>query len=436
MALNFPSNTSLPYVDPSSGLKYIYNPDVGAWESAIQPPVIVASAPPTDITIPGFMYWDTEEGNLFIYYTDGTTSQWVQAVPDQEVPRAFATASPPAPATAGDLWWDPSSGRLYIYYTEKYLSDGFTEDPNPSSQWVDAAPASVIPDTAPVTVAPVPPANPLVGNLWWNTVDGSLYVWFQDGDGGTQWVVSSASIGIGTSGFIKEVTGSLPVEINTTANGADKPVISVRAATQSLTGVLRFGTQGEANATLSTSVALTPGTLKTGIKNYVPDATEVDVGSQRNATQAEVDAGLLDNATVTPETLANSTLLGGVPPGAIIMWGSATLPNGWVECNGASSAPYPNLTPYYPTNLPDLRGEFVRGWDNAKGTDAGRTIGSFQSQQIQAHTHTVPVQNAAAGAGTAQAAPTGAGLASVTSSTTGGTETRPRNIALMYIIKT
>ena len=55
MALNFPANTSLPYVDPISGLKYIYNTSVGAWEAAIQPPAIVSSTPPDQITIPGLI---------------------------------------------------------------------------------------------------------------------------------------------------------------------------------------------------------------------------------------------------------------------------------------------------------------------------------------------------------------------------------------------
>ena len=40
MALNFPTDTSAPYIDPISGLKYVFNSAVGAWEAAIQPPVV------------------------------------------------------------------------------------------------------------------------------------------------------------------------------------------------------------------------------------------------------------------------------------------------------------------------------------------------------------------------------------------------------------
>lgn len=448
MALNFPSDTSLPYLDPNSGLKYIFNPSAGAWESAIQPPVIVASTPPTGVVIPGFLYWDKEDGNLYIYYTDENSSAWVQAVPDPEIPRTYLSTTPPVGAIAGDLWWDEDSGRLYVYYTERFLEDGVTEDPNPSSQWVDASPASVIPDKAPVTISNIPPENPLVGNLWWNKQDGNLYVWYEDIDGGMQWVVSSASIGIGSSGLLKEVTGTLPVEINTSTNGADKPIISVQTATDTSTGVVRFATQVEHNNASSTAVALTPGGLADGIKNYVPDATDVIVGSQRNATQVEVDAGLLDNVTVTPETLANSTLIGGAPVGSILCWPIATPPTGWLECNGSdiSRSVYADLFAVIDDNygigngtttfnLPDLRGEFVRGWDNAKGTDGGRAIGSFQGQQIQQHFHTVPALNISVGTGGATQSVL-SGIANVNTGNTGGTETRPRNIAMMFIIKT
>ncbi len=49
-------------------------------------------------------------------------------------------------------------------------------------------------------------------------------------------------------------------------------------------------------------------------------------------------------------------------------------PTGWLKCNGAafSSEKYPKLAKAYPTNkLPDLRGEFIRGWDDGRGVDAG-----------------------------------------------------------------
>ncbi|MXH05076.1 phage tail protein, partial [Escherichia coli] len=55
-----------------------------------------------------------------------------------------------------------------------------------------------------------------------------------------------------------------------------------------------------------------------------------------------------------------------LPVGAPVPWPSETPPTGWLKCNGApfSAEEYPELAKVYPTNeLPDLRGEFIRGWD-------------------------------------------------------------------------
>lgn len=82
-------------------------------------------------------------------------------------------------------------------------------------------------------------------------------------------------------------------------------------------------------------------------------------------------------------------------------------------------------------NLPDMRGEFARGWDNGRGIDSNRTFGSAQADELKAHTHAVAGGvNAASGA--AWNVP---GSASGTSGSTGGTETRPRNKAKMFCIK-
>ena len=124
-------------------------------------------------------------------------------------------------------------------------------------------------------------------------------------------------------------------------------------------------------------------------------------------------------------------------PGAIVMWGSSAVPSGWLECNGQSTTGYPNLISIYGATLPDLRGEFVRGWDHGRNVDAGRALLSAQEQDIQPHTHSYTTygrltdrvslnditnfwRNTATG----------------TTGSTGGTETRPRNVALMYIVKT
>ncbi|MCY6539501.1 tail fiber protein, partial [Escherichia coli] len=75
-----------------------------------------------------------------------------------------------------------------------------------------------------------------------------------------------------------------------------------------------------------------------------------------------------------------------------VPWPLETPPTGWLKCNGAefSSEMYPKLAKAYPTNkLPDLRGEFIRGWDDGRGVDAGRALLSIQTGMLEKHRHIV-----------------------------------------------
>ncbi|EHM4552250.1 MULTISPECIES: phage tail protein [Escherichia] len=74
-----------------------------------------------------------------------------------------------------------------------------------------------------------------------------------------------------------------------------------------------------------------------------------------------------------------------LPVGVPVPWPLAVPPAGWLKCNGAAftASQYPRLALAYPSlRLPDLRGEFIRGWDDGRGVDSGRTILSFQEGTI------------------------------------------------------
>ncbi|EFD0838134.1 phage tail protein, partial [Escherichia coli] len=110
-----------------------------------------------------------------------------------------------------------------------------------------------------------------------------------------------------------------------------------------------------------------------------------------------------DRAALTALTSVGRTILGktstqgvldylglgegsALPVGVPVPWPSATPPTGWLKCNGAafSAEEYPELAKVYPTNkLPDLRGEFIRGWDDGRGVDAGRQLLSSQGDAIR-----------------------------------------------------
>ncbi|EFE7416823.1 integrase [Escherichia coli] len=84
-----------------------------------------------------------------------------------------------------------------------------------------------------------------------------------------------------------------------------------------------------------------------------------------------------------------------LPVGVPVPWPSATPPTGWLKCNGAAFSPeeYPELAKAYPTNkLPDLRGEFIRGWDDGRGVDSGRTLLTNQEHAVISHNHGIPTK--------------------------------------------
>lgn len=71
-----------------------------------------------------------------------------------------------------------------------------------------------------------------------------------------------------------------------------------------------------------------------------------------------------------------------IPPGVPIPYPGSTAPPGYLLVNGGSfdKTKYPQLGLLYPSGvLPDLRGQFIRGWDNGRGIDPSRSILSDQS---------------------------------------------------------
>ena len=90
---------------------------------------------------------------------------------------------------------------------------------------------------------------------------------------------------------------------------------------------------------------------------------------------ANVTTDKIADDAVTAAKVAPGLLL---PTGAITAFGGSTAPTGYLECNGQSTSGYTALAAVVGANVPDLRGEFVRGWDNGRGVDSGRSILSSQ----------------------------------------------------------
>ena len=140
-------------------------------------------------------------------------------------------------------------------------------------------------------------------------------------------------------------------------------------------------------------------------------------------------------------------LAGMIPSGAVLYFAGQTAPAGWLKANGAavSRTAYAALFAAIGTtygagdgsttfNLPDLRGEFMRGWDDGRGIDRGRVFGSAQSDELKAHTHGgVPQRTGDNDRGGASSWYSIDGVGQTESF--GGSETRPRNLALLACIK-
>ncbi|EJA8917591.1 tail fiber protein, partial [Escherichia coli] len=145
-----------------------------------------------------------------------------------------------------------------------------------------------------------------------------------------------------------------------------------------------------------------------------------------------------------------------LPVGVPVPWPSATPPTGWIKCNGApfSAEEYPELAKVYPAlKLPDLRGEFIRGWDDGRGVDSGRVVLTGQSQSVQQHTHDLAMAYSSDTAYRDRLGDTpdsdmipikyminattfnGSGWVYLKANGSTGAETRPRNLAFNYIVR-
>lgn len=195
-----------------------------------------------------------------------------------------------------------------------------------------------------------------------------------------------------------------------------------------------------------------------------------------------VDAMIVNSSQIT---LAGLAIVNGADAGAISYFARSTAPTGYIKANGAavSRTTYATLFAAIGTtwgagdgsttfNVPDLRGYFPRGFDDGRGVDSGRTFATTQADAFASHNHGVndPTHNHGvsdpghahsipsnvsntfgSGFGLSGSGNVGIGIENTNPNTTGvtivgnptgitiqaagGTETRPKNIALLACIK-
>ncbi|ATZ96294.1 MULTISPECIES: phage tail protein [Dickeya] len=177
---------------------------------------------------------------------------------------------------------------------------------------------------------------------------------------------------------------------------------------------------------------------------FVADAVAYAIGLLSGKTEANTKLKLDINDIV------------GIPQ----PWPQATAPDGWLKCNGQAfdKSRYPRLAQVYPSGvLPDLRGEFIRGWDDGRGVDVERALLSAQKDGIRNILGSFGSEALFAGGASNQPVPTGAFTfaenthSSHVGASVGGEgqlimldvsrvvptapDNRPRNIAFNYIVR-
>lgn len=239
-----------------------------------------------------------------------------------------------------------------------------------------------------------------------------------------------------TTGDVNTVTIS---RTDTTINGGANYVISKQwEGVQIAFDETNFYTLGN-YATIATTITTA--------------ATTSTAGKVELATDDEVIAASATDRAVTPSNVRFA-----VPAGAVMPFAQNSAPAGWLKCNGAAVSRTTYATLFAAIGetygagdgsttflLPDLRGEFVRGWDDARGVDAARAIGTSQADAFQGHYHEHMTGGGSTAGGqytigqSTNSVKTGCVRAAITDGTHGNprtaAETRPRNVALLYCIK-
>lgn len=218
----------------------------------------------------------------------------------------------------------------------------------------------------------------------------------------------------------------------------------------------RFNLAGAAQASLQpvTLQQLTDA-VATGTSGSATAAALAAEAAARTAADATHTAAIAaETAARIAAIAAITTTVGGINPsaaaapiGSIIMWFHGALPSGYLACEGGVgnrtthaalfalwSTSFGNGDGSLTFGLPDFRGYFPRGWDNTAGVDPGRALGSTQADEIKAHTHSITITDTDLNGPLVANASSGVNTTGATAST-GGTETRPKNLAVRFLVK-
>jgi hypothetical protein len=252
--------------------------------------------------------------------------------------------------------------------------------------------------------------------------------------------LSKSSVGLGNVDNTSDI--SKPLSTATITALAGKQGLIGGAASTITTSNL-----GASRALVSdvTGKVAASATVTSAQLGYLTDVTS-NIQAQLDNKAPLASPTFTGNVALPSTTTVGGTVIGTIPAGAVMAFAMNSAPAGWLVADGTavSRATYANLFTaigtLYPGGdgattfaVPDLRGYFVRGTGtNSDGTVSG-TFAAKQADEFKSHTHTV--DNIVLVPGYQGSGGGLVGRSSANSGSTGGTETRPRNIAMLYCIK-
>lgn len=169
-----------------------------------------------------------------------------------------------------------------------------------------------------------------------------------------------------------------------------------QAATTTSSGAVELATSAEAIAGTDVVRAVTPAAATAAINSLVPAASTTAQGKVELATSAETKTGTDTTRAITPSAL--KALFDDMFVGQVSTFAMGTAPEGWLKCGGqeVSRATYAKLFAKIGTiygvgdgsttfNVPECRGESPRYFDDGRGIDLGRIIGSWQKGSLMGY---------------------------------------------------
>lgn len=372
----------------------------------------------------GQQWFNKTDNKMYVYTnTIGDINEWKSST------SATSGVNAPSNPSSGDLWYNTSaSGQLMVYdtilgwkSTEGNPADfvsivgdtmtGFlTLNADPTSVLHAATKQYVDSEILNVPYVEIDGTTPMTGDLSLvsSTPTNPLHA-------ASKGYVDSEIIGVVVGGTYVEIDGTTPMTGELTLSSSNP------------TNILHAASKGYVDATVASG-------------NFVDKTGDVMTGFL--TLNADPSAAL--HASTKQYVDAN----GGVTVSAILPFPTNTLPPGFLRCNGAaiSRSVYSALfaaigTAYGAGNgsttfkIPDLRGEFIRGFDDGRGVDLGRSIASSQVDQFKSHNHTFSRYLSTSATAAVGVSANPLTFAVDTTNNTGGSETRPRNIAMLYCIK-